>query len=299
MLNALTIDVEEYFHPSELVSTVPTERWTEMPRRVEASTQRVLDLLAEGNIKGTFFVLGWVAEHYPHLVRAIHDAGHEIGCHSYAHQLVYDLTPASFKKDTMRAVNAIADACGVVPRSYRAPSYSITKRSLWALEVLAECGFQYDSSIYPISHDRYGMLGYARHAQMIETASGSLLEVPIATIKLSERNVTPIGGGGYLRLLPYAYTAAGIRELNREGQPACVYFHPWEIDPEQPRLSVGLVARLRTYTGLSTMESKIRRLTEEFRFGTLSEVFPLERVATVAQPKPVEFSTVSLGSLMS
>jgi polysaccharide deacetylase family protein (PEP-CTERM system associated) len=201
-------------------------------------------------------------------------AGHEIGCHSYLHQLVYSLTPQEFRRDTRRAVAAIENACGVTPRVYRAPSYSITQESMWALEILVEEGFVSDSSIYPIAHDRYGIPGSRRYPHMIETPAGSIREFPIATVQLSKGRIAPIGGGGYLRLLPYRYTSAGIRRLNRdEQQPACIYFHPWEIDPNQPRLASGLIARLRTYTGVKGMARKLDRLLTEFQFSTLSRVY--------------------------
>jgi polysaccharide deacetylase family protein (PEP-CTERM system associated) len=274
-VNILSVDVEEYFHPSEIQRTVKMEQWSSLPSRVEMETNRVLDLLARHSVHATFFVLGWVAERFPALVRKIAEAGHEIGCHSYAHQLVYDLTPAEFRQDTERAVAAIAEASGVIPEAYRAPSYSITRKSWWALEILVECGFRRDSSIYPVAHDRYGIPGFNRHAQHVRTPSGSILEVPIATTELRNGSVSPVGGGAYLRLLPYRYTAAGIRRINgREQKSACIYFHPWEIDPEQPRLAEGLVSRLRTYTGMRGMERKLDRLLTEFKFSTMASVFP-------------------------
>ena len=228
MQNALTVDVEEYFHPSEVQAYIPQERWTDFPSRVNEQVQQVLELLDHHSVKATFFILGWVAERQRATIRSIAAAGHEIGCHSYAHQLVYRQDPAEFRRDTQRAVRAIEDNCGVTPRVYRAPSYSITSASLWALEVLVECGFTHDSSIYPISHDRYGIPGSSRHAYVVQTPSGPICELPIATVKLSASHVAPVGGGGYLRMLPYRYTAAGIRRVNREErQPACnIYFHP-------------------------------------------------------------------------
>jgi len=217
-----------------------------------------------------------VAERHPRVVRAIHAAGHEIGCHSYWHRLVYDLSPEEFRRDTQRAVAAIQDACGGTPRVYRAPSYSITSRSLWALEILVEEGFTHDSSIFPVSHDRYGIPGFERHARSVETQSGPILEVPVATVQVGKTGVVPVGGGGYLRLLPYRYTAAGIRRVNSdERQPACIYFHPWELDPDQPRLPLKPVSRLRTYTGLHGMAKKLDCLLRDFRFATLSEVYPV------------------------
>jgi polysaccharide deacetylase family protein (PEP-CTERM system associated) len=275
LVNILTIDVEEYFHPTEVQRAVAMEQWSSLPSRVERQTDEVLELLAKNSVQATCFVLGWVAERYPQLVKRIAAAGHEIGCHSYAHQLVYDLTPVQFREDTQRAVDVIAAITGEAPRAYRAPSYSITERSLWALEILIECGFVCDSSIYPISHDRYGIPGSHRKAHTIQTPAGSILEVPIATAQLRYGGIAPIGGGAYLRLLPYRYTAAGVRRLNtREQMPACVYFHPWEIDPDHPRLAQGMASNFRTYAGLRGMRSKLERLIQDFRFSTLTSVYP-------------------------
>jgi polysaccharide deacetylase family protein (PEP-CTERM system associated) len=274
MTNALTIDLEEYFHPAEVQRSVPMDRWPSLPSRIAAQTERVLGLLERNSVSATFYVLGWVAEHSPAVVRSIVKAGHEIGCHSYAHQPVYTLTPAQFRQDTIRAVRAIEDAGGVSPRVYRAPNYSITVDCLWALEILAECRFWCDSSIVPITHDRCGIPGFGPTARVMETPSGKLLEVPVATVARGESAI-PVGGGAYLRLLPYRYTAAGIRHINTvEQAPACIYFHPWEVDVVQPRLASGLISRLRTYTGLSRMEKKLDRLMSEFRFSTVSDVYP-------------------------
>jgi len=278
MINALSVDVEEYFHPSELPCSREPEKWESLPSRLPVQMGRILDLLSRHGTKATFFILGWVAEHHPALVRRIAEAGHEIGCHSYAHQFVFNLSREAFRADTVRALRAIEDACGVRATIYRAPNYSITWQSLWALEILVECGFTHDSSIYPISHDRSGIPGFGRHAQMLETPAGPICEIPIATARLSGKRVTPVGGGGYLRLLPYRYIAAGIRRINaQESQPACIYFHPWEIDPEQPRLADGLVSRVRTYAGTGRMEAKVDRLVREFRFSGLMSVYAVER----------------------
>jgi len=273
MVNVFSVDLEDYFHPTEVGHG--TDQWTQLAPRIDIGTNLLLDVLAEHNAHATFFVLGWVAENHPGLVRRIAEAGHEIGCHSFRHRLVFDLTAAEFREDTCQAIRSIEDACGVRPRIYRAPSYSIVTRSLWALDVLADLGFTHDSSIYPIVHDRYGIPGFPRYAHTIDTASGPITEVPIATALLSGTHVTPVGGGAYLRLFPYRYTAAGIRKINNvEGQPACVYVHPWELDPKQPRITKGFVSRLRTYTGLASMPSKVQRLFRDFQFSTMGEVHP-------------------------
>jgi polysaccharide deacetylase family protein (PEP-CTERM system associated) len=270
MLNYLTIDVEEYFHPTEVQASVTERQWDTLPSRIERQTDSTLRLLGDGGVKATFFILGWVANRHPQVVQSIVEAGHDVGCHSYSHRLVYDLTPAQFREDTLRAVHSIEDAGGVTPRCYRAPSYSITEKSMWALETLVECGFTRDSSIYPIAHDRYGIQGFERHAHTVQTPSGPIEEIPIATVKLRNGHIAPIGGGGYLRLLPYRYTSAGIRRLNEaEGKSACIYFHPWELDPEQPRVASGTIAQLRTYTGVKGMRRKLQRLISEFAFAPL------------------------------
>jgi polysaccharide deacetylase family protein (PEP-CTERM system associated) len=274
MLNVLTVDVEEYFHPAEVQLSTDAGEWERHPSRIEEQTKRILDLLEYRGAKATFFVLGWVAEHRSRVVRAIQSAGHEIGCHSYNHRLIYRLTPEEFRRDTERAVAAIEDACGVTPTAYRAPNYSITRQSMWALDVLAACAFTHDSSIYPITHDRYGIPGFDRLARIVPTPSGPILEVPVATAKLW-KGVAPVGGGAYLRLLPYRYSSAGIRRINQdERQPACIYFHPWEIDSGQPRLTRGWISRVRTYAGVGGMMRKLDRLLSDFRFSTLGEVYP-------------------------
>lgn len=275
MRNILTIDVEEYFHPTEVQAGAARRDWSAYTSRLSIQNEILLEALHRHNVSATFFVLGWVAEHQPKLVRDIVRSGHEIGCHSYAHALVYEQTPEVFREDLRKAVIAIEDACGVSPRVYRAPSYSITAQSMWALEELAAAGFTHDSSIYPIQHDRYGIPGFSRHATIIKTPSGPIHEIPIATAKLSKGSVAPVGGGAYLRLLPYRYTAAGIRSINeKENRPACIYMHPWELDPDLPRLTSGILSGLRTYSGLRTMRPKMERLLTDFRFSTLTAVHP-------------------------
>jgi len=282
MVNVFTVDLEDYFHPTEVNRGIGD--WSEFPPRLEIGTNALLELLHERNVRGTFFVLGWVAKTQPDLVRKIAEAGHEIGCHSYKHQLVFNLTPREFREDTLRAIESIEDACGVVPKVYRAPSYSIVTKSLWALDVLAELGFSHDSSICPIVHDRYGIPGFPRHAHTIHTAAGPIMEVPIATVQLSPTQVAPVGGGAYLRLFPYRYTATGIRQINGvDGQPACVYTHPWELDPNQPRVANGFISRVRTYTGLTGMRRKLRRLLEDFEFSTMSSVYPVAASAPLIE----------------
>jgi polysaccharide deacetylase family protein (PEP-CTERM system associated) len=296
VFNALTVDVEENFHATEVGS--PAAWWPSLPSRVCGQTTAVLSLLDRYSVRATFFILGWVAERHPEVARDIAAGGHEIGCHSYAHRLVTSLTPAEFREDTRRAVAAIEDACGVTPRLYRAPSYSITAECLWALEVLAECGFTHDSSIYPIRHDRYGIPDFGRQPRTVATPAGGIVEIPVATTVVLGRNI-PAGGGGYLRLLPYRYTAAGIRRINAaDRRPACVYFHPWELDTGQPRLAPGRIARWRTYAGIRGMRAKLERLLGEFSFAPVSRVYggaPAQNVrtpmATTSSTRNVSFTT--------
>jgi len=287
MLNVLSVDVEDYFHPTEVAQDIT--HWSALPSRIDLGTNFLLDLLADRQTRATFFVLGWVAEKHPALVRRIADAGHEIGCHSFAHRLVYRLTPSEFRNDTIRAMRAIEQACDITPRLYRAPCYSIVTKKFWALDVLASLGFTHDSSIYPIVHDRYGVPGFPRFAHTIETSSGAIVEVPIATVQISSSHVTPVGGGAYLRLFPYRYTAAGIRSINNsEHQSACIYTHPWELDPDQPRMTRDLLSRARTYIGLKGMRKKLSRLLDEFEFSTMGAVHPVAQ--SLRQPVDREFS---------
>jgi polysaccharide deacetylase family protein (PEP-CTERM system associated) len=272
VLNALTIDVEDYFHVSAFADRVPRSEWDRLESRVERNTDRVLGILDHAQVRATFFVLGWVAERFPLLVRRIAGAGHELASHSYAHGLVYDMTPEGFRDDLRRAKSAIEDAAGVAVRGYRAPSYSVTARSLWALDVLVSEGYEFDSSIYPIRHDRYGIPGWTRHVHRVERKDGGLWELPGSTIRRAGMNF-PVGGGGYFRLLPYRWTSAGLTRLNQvERQPAVFYLHPWEVDPEQPRIRASMLARLRHYRNLDETEPRFRRLLGEFTFGTVSEV---------------------------
>jgi polysaccharide deacetylase family protein (PEP-CTERM system associated) len=263
----LSVDVEDYFQVEAFSDRIRREDWQTMPRRVVANTERVLELLAEHGQHGTFFVIGWIAERHPELVRKIHAAGHEVACHSFLHRLVYQLTPEEFREDTRRAKAVLEDSIGVPVIGYRAPSYSITQRSLWALEILAEEGFRYDSSIFPIRHDIAGIPDYPRTPNLHEFSSGkSILEFPATTLRLAGMNL-PVGGGGYLRIFPLRYSLWGLAKLGSEpGVFPAVYFHPWEIDPGQPRIAARLRSRLRHYTNLTRMEGKLNRVLDRFSF---------------------------------
>jgi len=274
MLNALSIDVEDYYQVSAFETTVQFENWNRYESRVERNTYRVLDLLDEYHVKATFFVLGWVAEHNPTLVQLISNRGHEVASHGYSHRLIYSQTQDQFRDETRRAKKVVEEAIGQPIIGYRAASYSITAESFWALDILAEEGFQYDSSIFPIRHDRYGIPGHKRFFHVLN-GNGHLpiAEIPLSTVRIAGLNI-PIAGGGYFRLLPYWFTKRGIARLNREEQrPAVFYLHPWEIDPGQPRIeNAGLKSRLRHYTNLGRCEDRLRQLLGEFSFASMEEV---------------------------
>ncbi|HWG45958.1 MAG TPA: XrtA system polysaccharide deacetylase [Gemmataceae bacterium] len=270
MLNALTIDVEDYYHVSGFDHCVSREEWDDFPSRVTDSTHRVLDRLAEAEVHGTFFVLGWVAERQPGLVRAIHAAGHEVGCHGYSHRLIYEQTPQQFRVDLRLARLVLEDILGEKVMAYRAPSFSITRRSLWALDILLEEGFLFDSSIYPTHHDRYGIPGTPLEPHTIERPEGTLWEFPPPVCRLMKYPL-PVGGGGYFRLYPYPLTRRGLRAINAAGRPFAVYLHPWEFDPQQPRFRPGMMRAFRHYVGLNRTEDRLVQLLKDFRFGTMSE----------------------------
>ena len=275
IVNAMTIDVEDYFHVSAFEASIPRSRWDTFESRVVRNTDRLLELFQEANLRATFFVLGWVAERHPALVKRIADAGHELASHGFAHRLVYDQSPGEFREDLRRSRAAISDASGVPVHGYRAPSFSITSRSLWALDIIREEGFVYDASVFPIRHDRYGLPSSPRHFHTIEAEAGTLWECPGSTIRVAGTNL-PVAGGGYFRILPYAWTRWGISRLNqRERRAAVFYLHPWEIDPEQPRLPGSRLSRLRHYTNLNKTETRLRRLVSEFSFAPLGELLGL------------------------
>ena len=272
IVNAMSIDVEDYFHVSVFDGIVPRSEWDRMESRVCANTERLLDIFDEYRVRGTFFVLGWVGERHPGLVRRIAERGHEVASHGYAHRLVYDQTHAAFREDVRRAKALLEDACGRPVAGYRAPSYSITPRSLWAIDVLIEEGYRYDSSIFPIRHDRYGIPVSDRRPYRIDRTAGTLIEVPGSTTHTGGVNL-PVAGGGYFRILPYKWTRWGISRVNRlEHRPAVFYLHPWEIDPGQPRLHAGRLGRFRHYRNLHRTESRLRRLLTDFRFDTMERL---------------------------
>ncbi len=271
-LNAFTVDVEDYYHVAALSSAIPRETWSGRESRVEANTERLLEILGERDIRATFFVLGWVAEHTPALVRRIAAAGHEVACHGYSHKLVYTQTPAEFRAETVRAKSCLEDTIGHSVLGYRAASFSVTRQSLWALDVLIDLGFRYDSSIFPIHHDLYGIPGSTPEPHRVAAPSGrTLAEFPMSAASFLGLQV-PVSGGGYFRILPYWLTRAGLKQINEQRQrPFAFYLHPWELDPGQPRIKVGAFSRFRHYTNLSRCEARLRRVLGEFAFGSMQE----------------------------
>jgi polysaccharide deacetylase family protein (PEP-CTERM system associated) len=279
--NALSIDIEDYFQVSALAPYIPRAEWDQRECRVERNTQRILAMLAARRVKATFFMLGWVAERYPQLVRDIVAGGHELASHGWGHQRASDLDRRAFRDDVSRVKGALEDIGGVAVQGYRAPSFSIGPGNLWAFDILARTGYRYSSSIYPIAHDHYGMPDAPRFAHIV---APGLLEVPITTLRLGGRNL-PSSGGGYFRLLPYAVTRWMLRQVNRrDGESAIFYFHPWEIDPAQPRIpGIDAKTRFRHYVNLAANEEKLNRLLGDFRWGRMDEIFlgrPIEPAAT-------------------
>jgi len=321
IVNALTVDVEDYFQVSAFEKVVARDRWPEYESRVAANTDRLLGIFAESGVRATFFVLGWVAERDGSIVRRIAEAGHEIASHGHGHRLVYDQAPDEFREDVRRARKVLQDLSGQPVNGYRAPSFSITRRSLWALDVLAEEGYTYDTSIFPIRHDRYGIPDAPRHPFRVSPSSvgqgfsladvgrgfsladvgrgfsladvgrpfrvasanePGLLEIPASTVRLAGTNL-PIAGGGYFRLLPYWWTRFGIRRVNEvEGKPVVFYMHPWEVDPEQPRLAASALSRFRHYRNLERTEQRLRQLLKDFCFDAVDAAFLAEQAVASA-----------------
>jgi polysaccharide deacetylase family protein (PEP-CTERM system associated) len=269
MVNLLTVDVEEWFHTSALDPYIGPEQWDHLESRVVRQVQQLLEILASHQTRATFFILGWVAERFPALVRSIDALGHEICSHGCRHRLIYNLAPAQFKDFLTRSKMTLEDLVGKPVRGYRATSFSIVKKTLWALDLIHEAGFSYDSSIFPISHhDLYGLDGCPRFPFRFENG---LVELPPSTIRLLGKNI-PLGGGGYLRLYPYWVTSRGIRRINREGYPAMVYLHPWELDPVCPRVNhADGRTRFRQYINLTRTEGRLRRLLSEFSWQPVAD----------------------------
>ncbi len=284
ILNAFTVDVEDYYQVTAFEKHIPRERWGEYPSRVERNTQRMLDLLDRHQVRATFFILGWIAERFPQMVREIRTRGHEIACHGYWHQLIYNQTPEEFHADLRKSIRAIEDAANVRPTAYRAASFSITNITRWAHAILIEEGFTIDSSVFPIYHDRYGIPNAPRHPYRVSTSAGSLVEFPPAVLRMCRVNI-PISGGGYFRLYPLRWTSFCLRWFNRSTRkPFMFYVHPWEIDPDQPRIhAASRRSKFRHYVNLASTDRKLDALLTRFRFGTLSDAV-LSELPETTQP---------------
>lgn len=274
-INAMTVDVEDFFQVSAFEPYISRENWQNYAGRVEANTDRILEMFAEHDVRCTFFTLGWVAEHYPALVKRIVDQGHDLASHGWDHKRVTTLTRREFGEDIRRAKTVLEDVSGTSVVGYRAPSYSFTLKNDWAHSVLSEEGYHYSSSIAPIKHDLYGIPDAPRFAH--RCANDSVLELPITTTRIMQRNY-PCGGGGWFRLYPYMVSKWAINRVNQQDrEPAIFYFHPWEIDPGQPRVDgVNLRTRFRHYQNLRHMEPKVNRLLADFKWGTIPEVYASE-----------------------
>ena len=269
--NALTIDVEDYFQVSAMAPYIRRDEWDSRECRVERNVERILALLAQHDIRATFFTLGWIAERYPQLVRQIVDQGHELASHGYGHERASDLSRDAFRDDIVRAKQLLEDIGGVAVQGYRAPSFSIGEGNLWAFDSLQAAGYRYSSSIYPIKHDHYGMPDAPRFAHAV---ADGLIEIPVTTLRLRGRNL-PSSGGGYFRLLPYALSRWMIGKVNADDrQPAIFYFHPWEIDLGQPRVAgINLKTRFRHYVNIGRMEQRLDGLMRDFRWGRMDHIF--------------------------
>ena len=273
LANAMTVDVEDYFHVSALAEVISRKDWDSMEFRAEHSTDKLLEMFAEKDVKATFFVLGWVARKSPGLIRRIHAAGHEVACHGLTHELVYRQTPEVFHEETKVSKSMLEDTIGAPVIGYRAASYSITAKSLWALDTLCDLGFEYDSSIFPIAHDRYGIPGSSTRPGPIAAPNGKkIVEFPLSTKSVLGKRI-PVAGGGYFRLFPYWFTRWALGAVNRDDDlPFVFYLHPWEIDPGQPRVRASRLSRFRHYNNLHKCEPRLRALLGDFRFSTMREV---------------------------
>ena len=275
-VNALTVDVEDYYQVEAFAGIISRQEWANWEPRIEKNTGRLLELFERCQVRGTFFILGWVAEHHPQVVRDIVLAGHEIACHGYHHKLIRSQSYAEFRDDVRRAKSLLEDITGREVDGYRAPTYSITTQTLWALEILIEEGFRYDSSIFPIRHDRYGIPDAKRFPYVIRGKSGELIEFPPSTVKIFGQNL-PIAGGGYFRLMPYRMFRWGMKRINHlERQSAIFMVHAWEVDPDQPLIAGSRLNIWRHRNNLDRTEPRLNRLLRDFRFAPVSDVLRLD-----------------------
>lgn len=288
MQNVMTVDVEEHFQVAALAETISYQDWPDIPSRVEQNTHKLLDLFDQHDIKVTHFILGWVAERYPSLVKEIDNRGHEVASHGYSHQLIYDQSREVFRQETIKSKSLLEDTIGKSVAGYRAASYSITRQSLWALDILAEAGFQYDSSIFPIVHDRYGIPNSPREPYLLRTESGNeLLELPLSTDSLMGQTL-PIAGGGYFRLYPLWLSKWFYNRRVKQNKPFIFYLHPWEIDPEQPRVEVSWLSRFRHYNNLDKCSTRLSKLLQTYSFTTMQQFIETLDLDAL-RSKPVQF----------
>ena len=275
----MTVDVEDYFQVQAFAACVKREDWDSLPCHVEANTDRILAQFADTGTVATFFTLGWVAARYPALIRRIVEAGHELASHGHGHQLVHQLSPAEFREDLQRAKGTLEDVGGVTVRGYRAPTFSIGPQNAWAFDVLAETGHLYSSSVYPVRHDLYGAPDAPRFAHRV--AAGSLLEIPLTTLRLGQHNM-PIAGGGYFRLMPYSVFKAALKRFNaNENKAGVFYFHPWEIDADQPRIAgASRLAKFRHYVNIGAVPRRLDKLLRDFRWARMDDVFAADIAAS-------------------
>jgi polysaccharide deacetylase family protein (PEP-CTERM system associated) len=279
MLNALSVDIEDWFQVGAFETVIARDEWDALAHRVERNSDAVLELFDRAGVRGTFFTLGWVAERYPALIRRIAEAGHEVASHGWDHRRVFTMQPDEFRADIRKARAALEDAAGERLSGYRAPSFSIDARTPWAHEILAEEGYAYSSSVAPVVHDHYGWPDAPRFA-FAPCDDSALIELPVTTARLGGRTIAA-GGGGFFRLLPYRLSHWAIGQVNgRDGRPAIFYFHPWEIDPDQPRVdNAPLRSKVRHYSRLSAMEGKLERLLGDFRWGRVDHVAEMQKAS--------------------
>jgi len=288
-MHAISFDVEEHFQVAAFWSDERRTKWDSYESRVERNVDKILALLSLQEVRATFFVLGWVALRHPNLVKAIASQGHEIASHGFGHEMITSQQPGQFREDVRKSKEILENIAGTVIHGYRAPSFTITSQTRWALEILVEEGYLYDSSIFPVQHDRYGMPGADPYCHRIETESGSLWEVPPSTLKVGPIRI-PIAGGGYFRLYPYPVLRRLLYRAAADGHPLIMYFHPWEFDPDQPRMSGSTLSRFRHYLNLKKTETRLRQLISDFRFTTIRET--VEVIGTGCGSNESQGSTV-------
>ncbi len=287
MMNILSFDIEDWFHPEVFDGRFPMDTWDRLESRVERNTEIILTFLQRKRLTATFFILGWVAEKYPQLVKTIADEGHEIACHSYSHTMITKLTPESFREELRRSLSVLRDVSGQPVVGFRAPTFSVVKQTLWALPIMFEEGIRYDSSIFPIIHDRYGIPDAPREPFVIyQNAAGSLIEYPMTTVKLLGFNF-PFGGGGYFRLYPFWLSRQLMKKCVQEGRPIIFYAHPWEFDTDLPKVDLNFLSKIRHYTGIKKFIDRLDAVTDMFPFTAFRDA-GLEKTI-VNQRVPEEF----------